>query len=532
VLIAAVARQKGADAAIHEAERTIADLGERLQVFEGAAASLVRLRDYATAAALLDHASALSADASVLRSRAAILRQVKPLAELPLPPGEPATAVRRALIFLATSESESDPLPPIFSRALTAGGSSKQALPGILKTRQRVRSNAGAAADGMPITQLIEIGLAAQKETVSGDEALGYRVDYALKVDETARQDFYVVREDDGYRVAATGELLPLLGVEALHRQAAGDLKGARQWLDWARELAAEPAGDPPRPPFSALWTRGAQAGEEETRCAAAVLAAQQAAGEALAVLTACRAAEQDADRQMQFDNALAGTAARAGQWQEVATLAERMLAAKPQSDLPFALATVALLHLHRYDAVTALAERRLERLAGDRAAQLALANVDEFHGDLPGAERRLRQLVKSGNADGTELNELAWVVLAQGRIDEQTLDLAQRGAHEDPTHDAMHTFAAALVEDDKPSEAYKQIVKAIDSTDDRAPVASDWYIFGRLAEQYGLPDEARTLYGRVTRSPTATGPEALSTDTLARRRLAALAAPGPAARK
>jgi tetratricopeptide (TPR) repeat protein len=529
VLIAVMARQKGAEAAIREAERTTVDTAARLEMFTSAAGSLVRLGAYDAAAALLEHASPLSADASTLRARAQVLHQVRPLAELPLPAGQPATVARQALIYLARSSNaagEHDQPPPIFSEAVLGRVSAdgEAVVTGLQKLRRKERIAATAA--GMPIDELLAITFAAEKELVSGDDATGYRVDFMSKVGEAVHDEFFVVRETAGYRVAATSSELPLLGIEALHRLAAGDLRAARQWLDWARELTPEPSGDPPVPAFPALWTRGVQASDRETRCAAAALAAPDFGEQALPVIAACRAAETDAARQVELDSVLALVAARARRWPDLADLTQRMVAAKPQAKMPFRMATTVLMQLHRTDDAVELARRRLEGRPGDPDAQEVLAYVDESRGDLAGAEKRLRQLAADGTASGEQLNALAWLLMTEGRADEQTLELAQRAAQIRATHGVLHTLAAVLAEGDKASEAYKVLLKAIDDNEDAQPVPEDWYVLGRIAERYGLPDEARTLYARVTSRPDAPEPDAESTYSLARRRLAALAAP------
>jgi hypothetical protein len=54
--------------------------------------------------------------------------------------------------------------------------------------------------------------------------------------------------------------------------------------------------------------------------------------------------------------------------------------------------------------------------------------------------------------------------------------------------------------------------VKALELRKDEAPTDGDWYVLGRIAEQLGLPDEAKAAYAKV--SP---GDKALGQHTIAR---------------
>ena len=61
-----------------------------------------------------------------------------------------------------------------------------------------------------------------------------------------------------------------------------------------------------------------------------------------------------------------------------------------------------------------------------------------------------------------------------------------------------------------------------MDKRDDPAPESADWYVFGRLAEHYGLPEIARSMYKKVEPADPPLE-EAISTRRLADIRLKAL---------
>ena len=85
-----------------------------------------------------------------------------------------------------------------------------------------------------------------------GNDAVGYRLQARLPVAESSGESWYVVKENGRYRVLAVGSFLPRLGAEALRRMDQGDIAGAQQWLDWARDAldAVSADGSGPRLAF------------------------------------------------------------------------------------------------------------------------------------------------------------------------------------------------------------------------------------------------------------------------------------------
>ena len=530
VTAAATALEKGVEAAVRQVESAVEEPSRRRHVLEVAANTLVRLRAYAAAAALLERAAPMSPDASTLLARAAVLRQVRRLDQIPLPAGEPSTVARRMMIAIARGGGAPEELHSLISEHLAGGAKGHRGvLLDRLEKEQRQERQKFGDTSTLPPDLAMELGFAAMRETVTGDDKVGYRIDYSTVLKgETA--ELFVVREGGGYRLAAVSTVPSTLGAEALRRLAAGDLAGARQWLDWAREVSKDPAGDLRLPPFSALWTRGAAADAEHTRCAAAALAIDGSEDEALPILRACRTAATTEERQVALDAALGNAAHAQQRWEELRDVSQRLGAMRPQAEEPFVMEALALQRLGRTAAVVDLAKRRLASLPADRWAALALARVAMAKGDLDDAERRYRDLAGSPGAGVEELNTLAWLLLVRGHADDQALELAQRAAQQPKgkTHGVLHTLGAILAERGRTSEAYQVMVQAIKAADEAVPGAADWYVFGRMAEQYGLPEVARGLYARVEKPADG---EAASTFHLAQARLAALGPPAPLAR-
>ena len=529
--LVATAATDGVDAAVREGERAFGDDKARASALQTAAQNLTLARRYPEAAAMMERASRQSDNAAALLSMADALRRARRHEEIALPADQPATPARRLMAMTTGERIDFKELTALFSRDVQ---------PGILKEGAQAQRlfDAGTAparrqfrAQQVPWNVAVDFALGALQETVSGDDATGYRVGLSFPFEKSARNlNVYVVPDAGEYRIAALSTVVSMLGEESLRRLQRGDLAGARKWLDWAREETGGDqgnGGDPiPQSPFPALWAEKSAASADDARCAAAALltTARESSAKALPLLRKCRDAAGDPARRNAFDLALALGDAATDRFAEMEEDSGRLLAAAPDSERAERLHALALISLGRWDEIRALAERRLQRAADDPWALQLLAS-DALHArDLDQAEARLRQIVKSGKATASNYNELAWLLLERGRVDDEALDFGQRAATlSDYTQSpALHTLACLYAEKGRTAEAYRIIVQAIGAKPDETPGADDWYVFGRLAEQYGLPDVARKYYRKVT-PPKSLDAEPMSTHALAARRLGAL---------
>jgi tetratricopeptide (TPR) repeat protein/transglutaminase-like putative cysteine protease len=536
--LVATAATDGVDAAVREGERTFSDDRARASALRTAAQSLTLARRYPEAAALMERASRQTDNPAALLSMAEVLRHARRHEEIVLPPDRPATPARRLLALSVAGKVDVQQMASLFSRDLapellkTGPETQRQVESGLAQARRQLRS------EDVPADVALDFALGALQEAVSGDDAEGYRVGLSFPFEKSASGfDVYVVRDGGEYRIAGLGTALSTLGDEALRRAGRGDLAGARKWLDWALEETGggdpggghgdNPGGGDPlsRNPFALLWTKGSAASAGEVRCAAAVLTALSGEGaQEPSRVRSCRDAETDPARRNAFDVALAFNAAQAGRFADLEEVSRRLLAAHPGSERAAQLAALALTALGRWDEVHALAERRLQSSADDRWARELLVEEALHAGDLDRAEQGLRQVVAGGQATAHDFNQLAWLLLERGRVNDEALDFGQRAAtlSDYKQWPYLHTLACLYAEQGRTAEAYRIILQSIGAKPDETPGAEDWYVFGRLAEQYGLPDVARKYYRKVP-LPKSPDDEAMSTHALAARRLAAL---------
>jgi hypothetical protein len=529
----------GPDAAVRDADRRFPDAKARLEALASAAQNLMILRRYPEAAALFERASRQSPNAAEILSLVDLLRKAKRAEELQISLQEPAGVVKRLLQLFTAGTLDARSFGALFTRDVARELAQQkdedvQAMLelGFAPTRKRLRSN------DIPVQTAMDIGFAAFRESVAGDDATGYRVKLVNSTGDGPKEMLaFVVKEDGQYRILSFLNGLEVLGEEALRRLEHGDLRAARQWLDWAHEQMAasrrrlDDPLDPLDPlaasPFVTLWTRGQEAGADEIRCAAASLMAEGAnasggAAKALPLLQSCRESAPDT-KKTAFDLALAHADRELARWPDLAQVAHRLLEAAPTSEHAYALAVLAAARAEHWDDMRRIAEERQARLPEDQLALRTLADVKQKNGDYDEEEALLAKLVDSGRAEAGDFNNLAWLALVRGRVDDKAIEHAQRAAtlSEYTSYSALHTLASLYAEMGRTAEAYRIILQALGTKLDESPTSVDWYVFGRLAESYGLTDAARHYYQRV--EPGAAKPDAASTYQLARRRLDAL---------
>lgn len=520
VRLAAIAVQESERAAIRAASR-ISEREQRLDALVQAAQMLARMRYYGQAAALLREGARGQRNASAILGHAETLAKTQRFEELELG-DDPEGLVQRLLIAALLNRPEE--LRDLYSD-LTGEKHIEDELEQLAGLgRVLVGSQTG---DGAPAEGIVDILLAGLKVSKEGAPEIGYRGRVLWQSGgRNGELPFFVVPEGDGYRLLNLGDLAPL-GAAAAAAAEAGNLEAARRWLDWAREATSLPSADDPfaGAPSARFWNRGQQGDAAAVADAAlSLMAGGRDAGDVLDDLLERRSQINDEDEARAWDLVLVRTYIVLERHEDVEPLARTWLAERNDSIAAFGFLTWSLSGQERWDDLEVIAQERLERLADDERALRTLANAHLGRGALAEAQNYLRRLVELGKAIAGDYNDLAWHDVMRGTVTEESLDHAQRAVTMSDYNSSgiLHTLATVYADLGRGAEAREVLLQAMEVDGYDEPRSDDWYVWGRIAESYGVLDAALDAYQQVEK-PGKSWEEVVSSWRVAQRRLAEL---------
>jgi predicted Zn-dependent protease len=162
--------------------------------------------------------------------------------------------------------------------------------------------------------------------------------------------------------------------------------------------------------------------------------------------------------------------------------------------------------------------------MPGDRETLALLSQVASSSGDFKQSAAYAKQIIDSGRGLPQDFNTFGWDSLLAGANDTQVEETVARGVQLSKTQNPslLHTLASMYAESGKTREARQLILKAMDDWRLEEPDSNSWYVFARIAEQYGLDDVAAAAYKRVEK-PEEAWMTNVDCYALAQHRLAAL---------
>ncbi len=494
LVITALAAEKGGPVAIEASRSLLSSETDRRSALASSGNILTRLREYAAAADLIEASTRGQTTTAAQTQRIALLRKTTRTDGRQVAPTDPRGVVLRSFGEMFSQKRDTAAFHKLLSRR------SANLADTIDFERAQRSIIAGLTRQDLPPEVGADLLFSNVRVNVEGDDAVGFRVQLRA-AGET--QSFYVVREDGAYRILTVAPMMGPLALMALERVEAGDLAGARRWLDWARlELRGGNSEDPLEgPTFARAWTVGVEADLARARLATALLLADSAMGErALPLLIEARAATANATDKLSLDIAYAKASLELSRWRELQQVANRLAEAVPTSALAFRYQQWAGIQLQQWDAVEAASRERLVRLPDDSVAREMLVLRAEARGKFGDIPVIMQPLIDSGRATASDYNQYAWTALLTQPVSEQAVEAARMAYDESQGRSVAinHTLACVYAASGKPREARDLLLKGMEQVGIDKPDDSAWYGFGLVAEAYGDAESARDYYAHV----------------------------------
>ncbi|TNF71146.1 MAG: DUF3857 domain-containing protein [Acidobacteria bacterium] len=497
----------GVDRAMTEAAREFKDAEDRVSNLSVVAQELIRLGRYPLAASLMNGIANLADNPAAILVWARQLESFRTLEEIEIDPRDPASVVVGLVKMTADGLLDRETAPDLLHPGLFA-------LPGIERQWVDDALSAGLAEDnpaafaqaegqGLSPKVLAEMALGALEVRSEGDEQLGYRLSLQLRLGTTAEGTrIFVAPYEDGYRIVGASELAVGLGLEALRQLEMGEVEAAAQWLDWARKERPLVGVDDPlvERVFPRLWTATSTRDETTIRVAAAGLLIDEGlAAAGVPILEERVAQAEEIEDRLTLQVGLLDGNRLLERHLEVLRLS-RELIKETTSPLAFMSAIDALVALDLSGDAQRMIRDRLADKPNDVAALRSQARLTAIHLDFDLHFSTCRQLEEIEEATGSTYNQWAWLHLFREPVAKEALGLAERAAQltNYEEWDALHTLASVYASAGLPEAAYKTIVHGISLKPDGQPSDVDWYVLGRIAEEYGFRDDARDYYNRV----------------------------------
>jgi hypothetical protein len=499
--IVAASMLGGPTAGLSEATRLSIPEASRPKTLESAADDLIKLRKYPEAAALLSAAAAGSSEAN-LRHRAEVLGKTKRLNALTLPVSKPQDVVARGLaLCLARPPSYKDLFRALISKRADAPG--RAVLDGFCEG-----FGSESVVGTVPREAMADVVHAAMELHTDGSDALGYRVN-------VGNGALFVVRDGGAYllRGVAYGDL----GCEALAMAKAGRNPAAVQWLTWARELITPASGDDALrdEPFLKFWTDK----KDEVELSAATLCASGGHPDLTVSTLEAALAKESGERAASIEHAIAMAYSGASQYTELLAAARRLEKDVPTSSRAWHYESWALAKLGRFQELRDAAAARLAKDPNNADRLWDLASAEDRLGSFKEAQGVGERLIATNKGGSSAYNQQAWRSLFT-TVTPKDLDYALKAVNASPNDAAsLNTLAAVEAALGHLADAREHLLASIEKSSAKEPRDADWYVIGRIAEQLGLPDEAKAAYSKVSPGDKAAGQYTTARLTAARLR-------------
>ncbi|HSR70404.1 MAG TPA: DUF3857 domain-containing protein [Acidobacteriota bacterium] len=511
--LTALAKIEGVPAAAAKAQRVLPNSEERQQVFHTAANRLLLIRSYPEAAEMYRILATASAEPASVLGLVQGLRRTERGEDMALPPQEPESVIKKLILASRRDQLEQDVAAQLIS---PSSRELETAIKGTTDTFRQVIQSMAKQMQTLPQVAADFVVSFAQFAR-RGDPEIGFRLQN-LTAAQGSQGTICVSRYQDTYMIVLGTDPINAMGREALYRLQQGEFEVAKQWLKWALEEL------PKDSKVRSLVEDEDDLDRRQARALALALAAGDPPLPSEWVLEGLQELLREDAWTPQQRNVLSRYAtaqlAVLERWQEVLDSFSEDAYSGDEEDQGRRVKVAALRALGRFEEGHALIEEALQADPRDADLLRISATLYMHEGKFEEALRIHRQIIERGDAVAGDFNNLAWLKLVQGEVDQEALNWGQRAVQGGGNYASLHTLASLYADQGAVSEAHSLLLQARDKDFLRDLAPSDWFVLGQIAEHLDLPQVARDYYSKVEQEDEIS---AVSTYRLAQRRLQAL---------
>jgi tetratricopeptide (TPR) repeat protein/transglutaminase-like putative cysteine protease len=519
ITIVALSGGKGMDAGLRELEK-INSVEKRKSIELEASRFLLRVRHYKDAALLLRNAARYSSDAMQLDSQADVYQRLEKHEELTFDKNDPESLLKNYLHAFFTAQGDDfSALKQYVTDDFYANGL-KEDNPYNFSREYNIFKN-GVISSDLTKDVCLDLYFGLLKLNREGNKEDGYRI-VLRSADNSGGGCFYIKNIGGGLKIVANQFFVSAIGKQVYDFYLNHQQKQAEKWLDWYYEDFALFQTNAKEVfqgrPFQKFWNPG----NRNIKLAAACIMAEGAFAKQAEplLLAAYKQAETDTQK-YDLDYALQLVYLQLDRYDDQVKVLARLYEAYPKSDKIFKYYLNALISLGEYTRAERIIAEHLADDPAEKQAQCMLLRNYAYKLDFKALEEQMHKCIELNALAENEYNLVAWVELFNSTPSPKALEYARTamklsGEKEDYI---IHTMATLYAEVGRCQEAWQLINKVMETSGNSMPANEDWYVFGRIAEQYGEIDEAITAYKRI-KPPQNRPKDNISTYNLAQKRL------------
>ncbi len=493
------------DSALKEGDKAV-NADKRRRLFSDAGDILVRIRKYSEAAALFKEASKGSDNALSLETRAATFDKTVPYSEIKLDMSRPEDVVKKYLMELYLSEGEKfERIRNLVTPELYSFGNDPENRTGFKKDWLAIRRQ--SINSGISIETILDLLLADMKFRVDSDPSGGFH----LKLVQTGLgtnldSNYYLVKQGKTYRIAVMDNDKTLAGTVINGYLDGGDSDTAKAWLDWfIKDYSVYNRSSDETLyglPVQHFWKRHGDRSPENMRYASAAILVmdEDGAEKACAELEKGLKGVSSPIKRISFNYALYFGYKTMEDLNGMYETASELYKSVPESDFAYSSYLDSLILNDRGNELLSAVSPRLEEDPYDPVTVNMLINYYFSKMNFSKVDEIFKKQVEASRGTARLYNAVAWMDLFKPVPDPKGLQYARTAVNlSDGRNGAiLHTLASQYAEAGRCKEARKTLDEVIALSGDDEPSSDDWYVLGRIAEEYGMKDSALKYYRKV----------------------------------